>query len=142
MDASEVATTSTASSPERHETLWLSDGNVVLATNTYLFRVHKSVLAMRSSVFRDMFGLPSTHDEASGAHEIVGIAPELCDGIPIVTLEDDGRDVEHLLKTIYESRCAISLYLLSHSTHFEFSIFQGTTIPTRTITLLTRSALC
>ncbi|KLO07226.1 hypothetical protein SCHPADRAFT_1001839 [Schizopora paradoxa] len=112
MDVSEDAMTPALSSPKRHETLWLADGNVVLATKTYLFRVHKSVLAMRSSVFRDMFGLPSAHDEGSGAQEVVGIVPELCDGIPMVTLEDEGRDVEHLLKTIYESR-----YYNSHDEH-------------------------
>ncbi|KLO07225.1 hypothetical protein SCHPADRAFT_1001838 [Schizopora paradoxa] len=80
MDVSEDAPISTTA-PKQHETLWLSDGNVVLATKTYLFRVHKSVLAMRSR-----------------------IVPELCEGIPMVALEDEGKDVEHLLKAIYESR--------------------------------------
>lgn len=105
MDVLGDATTPALSSPKRHETLWLSDGNVILATKTLLFCVHKSVLAMRSSVFKDMFGLSSASD---GDSEVIGIVPELCEGIPMVSLEDEGKDVEHLLKTIYEARCAIS----------------------------------
>ena len=45
--------------PARHETLWLSDGNVVLSTNSHLFRVHKSMLAKYSSFFRDILEIPN-----------------------------------------------------------------------------------
>lgn len=100
--------------PQRHETLWLSDGNVVLSTTTHLFRVHKSMLAMRSSVFKDMFDLSTTEDvDVVGGDEddgeVIGIAPELYEGLPMVALEDEGEDVEHLLKAIYEPRCVVLL---------------------------------
>ena len=41
--------------PQRHDILWFPDGNVVLATDAYLFKVYKGLLSMKSSVFRDMF---------------------------------------------------------------------------------------
>ncbi len=44
--------------PERHDLLWFPDGNVVLATDSLLFRVHESFLSLHSSVFKDMFDLP------------------------------------------------------------------------------------
>ncbi|KLO08211.1 hypothetical protein SCHPADRAFT_835628, partial [Schizopora paradoxa] len=97
-----------------HDTLWLSDGNVVLATKTYLFRVHKSVLSMRSSVFRDLFDL-ATPDANVEENEVVRISPELYEGIPLVRLEDEGEDVEHLLKAIYEPR-----YYDIHEGHHTF----------------------
>ncbi len=43
-----------------HETLWLKDANIVLASDAFLYRVHKGVLAYQSTVFRDMFELPNT----------------------------------------------------------------------------------
>ncbi len=43
--------------PKRHDVLWIPDGNVVLATDSFLFKVHKGVLSMQSSVFKDMFDL-------------------------------------------------------------------------------------
>ncbi|KLO08394.1 hypothetical protein SCHPADRAFT_1000974 [Schizopora paradoxa] len=43
--------------PVRHDILWFLDGNVVLSTKIYLFRVHKSILSLHSSVFCDMFQL-------------------------------------------------------------------------------------
>ncbi|KLO08207.1 hypothetical protein SCHPADRAFT_835636, partial [Schizopora paradoxa] len=89
---------------KRHDNLWLSDGNVVLGTNAYLFKVHKSVLSMQSSVFRDMFALPTAGDSISDSGDagIAGIAPELYEGLHFVSLPDDGHDVEHILKAVYE----------------------------------------
>ena len=49
--------TESSNSPTLHEKVWYSDGNVVLATDTYLFKVHKDVLSLPSPVFRDMFEL-------------------------------------------------------------------------------------
>ncbi|KAJ7250527.1 hypothetical protein B0H12DRAFT_1019195 [Mycena haematopus] len=68
---------------------WYRDGSVVLqATNTQ-FRVHWGVLAQHSSVFRDMEGLPQPSDQPT------------IDGCPIVELSDDAKDVEYLLKALY-----------------------------------------
>lgn len=37
---------------------WLEDGNIALEAGAKQFRVHKSILAKHSTVFRDMFTLP------------------------------------------------------------------------------------
>ncbi|KAJ7257556.1 hypothetical protein B0H12DRAFT_1049457 [Mycena haematopus] len=41
--------------PIRIEDLWFSDGTVVILVENKMFRVHRTILAARSSVFRDMF---------------------------------------------------------------------------------------
>ncbi|KAJ7686514.1 hypothetical protein B0H17DRAFT_1071804 [Mycena rosella] len=38
--------------------IWHSDGSIILQADDTQFRVHWSVLAMHSSFFRDMQGLP------------------------------------------------------------------------------------
>ncbi len=87
--------------------LWFPDGNVVLATNSLLFKVHKSILSLQSSVFKDMFDLPTV----DGSHPVqgtVGIVPEMYDGLPLVTLVGDkGEDVAHLLGAVYKRRCVL-----------------------------------
>ncbi|KAF8216748.1 hypothetical protein K438DRAFT_1953652 [Mycena galopus ATCC 62051] len=80
--------TEDAPSITRSET-WRSDGNVVLQAGTTQFRVHWSVLALHSSVFRDMQGLPQPTDQPT------------IDGCPIVELSDNPDDVEYLLKALY-----------------------------------------
>ncbi|KAF7370369.1 BTB domain-containing protein [Mycena sanguinolenta] len=68
---------------------WRSDGNVILQAGNTQFRVHWSVLALHSPVFRDMQGLPQPPDEPT------------VDGCPIVNLSDNPDDVEYLLKVLY-----------------------------------------
>ena len=83
---------------ERHPTLWLEDGNVVLSaqstidkTRTLLFRVHRSVLARQSQVFSYMFDLP-----ASGSQRLYdGL------GVPRIDLHDSAEDLEETLKVLY-----------------------------------------
>ncbi|KLO08384.1 hypothetical protein SCHPADRAFT_610352 [Schizopora paradoxa] len=93
--------------PKPHDFLWFPDGNVVLSTDTFLFKVHKSLLAVHSSVFRDMFELPnvghgSSNPEGSGGSDF-GSASELYEGVPMVTLAGDkGEDVVHLLRAVFE----------------------------------------
>ncbi|KLO07741.1 hypothetical protein SCHPADRAFT_881283 [Schizopora paradoxa] len=91
-------------SPKPHETLWFFDGNIVLVTDTYLFKVHKGLLALHSCVFRDMFDVPGA-DEANAEEGSAGKHQEMYEGIPSVKLVgDEGEDVAHLLRTIYEHR--------------------------------------
>ncbi|KLO08404.1 hypothetical protein SCHPADRAFT_859096 [Schizopora paradoxa] len=93
--------------PTRHEALWFSTGDLVLSTNTYLFKVHKEILALQSSVFRDMIEFPtvdiSVEDARLVGHENgAGSAPDRDEGLPLVALSgDEGKDVAHLLKAIY-----------------------------------------
>ncbi|KAF8217106.1 hypothetical protein K438DRAFT_1798311 [Mycena galopus ATCC 62051] len=72
----------------RSET-WRRDGNVILQAANTQFRVHWSVLALHSSVFRDMEGLPQPPGQPT------------VEGCPILELSDDPNDVEYLLKALY-----------------------------------------
>ncbi|KLO07748.1 hypothetical protein SCHPADRAFT_945039 [Schizopora paradoxa] len=90
--------------PKRHDFLWFPDGNVVLATDASLFKVHKSLLAVHSSVFRDMFELPNVgHAGVVPGRDDAGLASEAYEGVPMVTLVGDkGEDVAHLLRAVFE----------------------------------------
>ncbi len=90
--------------PKPHDVLWYPDGDVVLATESLLFKVHKLILSLQSSVFRDMFDLPTVETVDEGG----GIIPEMYEGLPMVTLVGDrGEDVVHLLRTAYERQCVL-----------------------------------
>lgn len=95
--------------PKPHDILWYSDGSVVLATDLYLFKVHKSVLSHHSTVFKDMFEFPNIDaSETSPGGVGSGTAQEVYQGLPLVTLAGDkGEDVVHLLRAVYERRCVI-----------------------------------
>lgn len=71
--------------PKPHDFLWFPDGSVVLATDLYLFKVHKSLLSLHSSVFKDMFEPPNM-DESVAEGIGAGEAQEMYDGLPLVTL--------------------------------------------------------
>ncbi|TRM55385.1 hypothetical protein BD626DRAFT_266851 [Schizophyllum amplum] len=69
--------------------LWFDDGNVVIAAKSRLFRVHRSILSLQSSVFRDILSLPASEEQ------------DMYEGHPLIELPDDGEEVEHFLKAIY-----------------------------------------
>ncbi|KAF7370392.1 BTB domain-containing protein [Mycena sanguinolenta] len=70
---------------------------VLLAGNTE-FRVHWDVLALQSSVFRDMLANPppSKHPDV--------------DGCPVVELSDDPEEVDYLLKVLYTPASFLAQY--------------------------------
>ncbi|KAJ7496929.1 hypothetical protein FB451DRAFT_1017263 [Mycena latifolia] len=80
----------TEDAPITRSDIWHSDGSVVLQTEDTQFRVHWGVLALHSSFFRDMQGLPQPPDQPS------------VDGCPVVELQDSTTDVTHLLKVLYD----------------------------------------
>ncbi|KLO08410.1 hypothetical protein SCHPADRAFT_880588 [Schizopora paradoxa] len=93
---------SAPSAPIRYEHLWFPGGDVVLKTNTYLFKVHKDVLSLQSSVFKDMFQLELEQTIEGGA----GTVGEFYEGLPLVGLAgDEGKDVAHLLQAVYHRDC-------------------------------------
>ncbi len=51
-----------------HDVLWYPDGDVVLATDSLLFKVHKFILSLQSSVFKDMFDPPNWRWYSNGWH--------------------------------------------------------------------------
>ncbi|KAJ7502960.1 hypothetical protein B0H11DRAFT_612659 [Mycena galericulata] len=69
--------------------IWYADGSVVLQSQNTQFRVHWSILGQQSSFFRDMHGLPQPPDQPS------------VDGCPVVELQDDAADIEHLMTSLY-----------------------------------------
>ncbi|KAJ7081776.1 hypothetical protein B0H15DRAFT_445112 [Mycena belliarum] len=85
--------------------IWHPDGSVVLQAGNTQFRVHWSVLALHSSFFRDMQGLPQPPDQPS------------VEGCPVVELTDVAEDVTHVLRALYNplffARKAISLPIIA-----------------------------
>jgi hypothetical protein len=79
----------TEDEPITRSQIWNSDGSVVLQAANTQFRVHWSVLARNSSVFRDMQGVPQPADQPG------------VEGCPIVELSDDTDDVGYLLMALY-----------------------------------------
>jgi len=78
---------------KRVEDLWFSS-DVVLRAEKSIFHVSKSILAARSSVFRDMVAFPQP---PTGETEMI-------DGCPVVSLHDSAADVEVFLRAIFDSR--------------------------------------
>ena len=73
---------------------WFDDGNVILQAENTQFRVHRSLLSLQSSVFKDMFSMPQPMDTATTLN---------VDGCPIITLSDKASDLEHVLSIFYEN---------------------------------------
>ena len=76
--------------PRRHEELYFADGNVALCSagtgpERVIFRVHQSVLACNSNVFKDMFSLPT----------VAGVN-ETFDGVPLILTTDVAKALEGL----------------------------------------------
>ncbi|KAJ7433476.1 hypothetical protein FB451DRAFT_1313889 [Mycena latifolia] len=78
----------------RVEDLWFSNETLVIRAEKKLFRVSKSLLAARSTVFQDMVAFP----QPAGDDDT-----EFIDGSPVVTLYDAATDVEVLLRAIFDS---------------------------------------
>ncbi|KAJ7886371.1 hypothetical protein B0H14DRAFT_3730600 [Mycena olivaceomarginata] len=83
--------------------LWFSnDTLVVLRAGESTFRVPKSILAARSSVFQSMFEFPqpvSDGDEMADSDDFV-------DGSPVIRLHDSPKEAEAFLRAIFDSRYA------------------------------------
>ncbi|KAI0312961.1 hypothetical protein OF83DRAFT_1176129 [Amylostereum chailletii] len=76
--------------PENHRSYWYEDGDIVIiAANTFKFRVHKNKLAIHSSVLKARTVAP---------HQ------EVIDGYPTIRLDDDADDVGCMLQGIYDTR--------------------------------------
>src|SRR5579863_6283384 len=96
---------STVSLPK---SLDLPDANVIVRSSDLVnFQVHKSILAMVSPFFRDLFSLPQPSDS------------EVIEGLPVVQLSEDAELLNSLVSMLYPVRPVIPdsyeklLYLLA-----------------------------
>ena len=89
----------TSSSNIHHPDLYFPDANFVIIaqdgakkTDRIHFRVHQSMLSKHSQVFKDMFTLPGSPENAQ----------EFYDGVPFVEVNDDPEDMAKFLTILYE----------------------------------------
>ncbi|KAI0085849.1 hypothetical protein BDY19DRAFT_964688 [Irpex rosettiformis] len=73
----------------RHENLSYDDGNLLVVAESTMFQVHRSVLARKSALFKDLLSLPQPDTE------------EKIDDLPVVRLLDSSADVALLIDSIY-----------------------------------------
>ncbi|KAL1726927.1 hypothetical protein EV714DRAFT_286886 [Schizophyllum commune] len=71
--------------------IWFDDGNVVLQAENVQFRVHRSLLARHSPVFKDVFGVPQPKSSSEA----------LVEGCPVVHLTDKASDVHFMLTRLF-----------------------------------------
>lgn len=78
--------------------LWFDDGNIIIRTvlnenRAYtVYKVHKSILALHSTVFSDLF---------DGPQSAFGVASDQYDGLPVIELPDLPSEVNDFLKALY-----------------------------------------
>ncbi|KAJ6577801.1 hypothetical protein B0H19DRAFT_1062380 [Mycena capillaripes] len=78
--------------PTRVKDLWFSDGSLVIQADKSLYRVPRSILAARSTVFNDMQSFPQPVEDG-----------ETIEGCPVVKLPDAAADVTCFLRAIFDS---------------------------------------
>jgi len=85
--------------PKKSETYWFEDGNIVLKAGDTLgetlYRVHSSIFARHSEVFKDMLSIPQPSKKAEA---------ETIDGCPIISLTDTKEDLENVISIFYDNK--------------------------------------
>ncbi|EKM58564.1 uncharacterized protein PHACADRAFT_193696 [Phanerochaete carnosa HHB-10118-sp] len=92
---------------ERSKNLWFDDGNVIISAEGRAFKVHASVLMLRSEVLKELLNGPA-----------LARLPERLEGCPVLRVEDKGRDFEYLFTIIYNGgnrRALISSFEYSYN---------------------------
>lgn len=93
---------------KKHETLWFDDGNVVIASEDMLFRLHRGIVCHHSQVFRDMFSAPHT-----------GESTDVVEDCPVVRVSDSGENLAGFFTLLYDGgkECVVILHVLSYPSH-------------------------
>ncbi|KAF9556551.1 hypothetical protein CPC08DRAFT_641412 [Agrocybe pediades] len=81
--------TPTVTVPTRDSQFWLYDGSIILHVENTLFRVHQTILANHSDVFKDLFMIPQPDGE------------DMMEGCHVVRLHDKVDDFTDLLRAVY-----------------------------------------
>jgi hypothetical protein len=102
------------------ETFDVSDTNFIIRSSDFIdFRVHKSMLATTSPIFKDLLSLPQPSDG------------EIVDGLPMVQLSESSELLNSLLSILYPIYTAIPnsydkvLYLLAACQKYEMASVQS-----------------
>ena len=75
---------------ERCTDFWFDEGNIIIAALDRAFRVHTSILVLRSEVFKTLLSNAALSQLA-----------ERLNGCPILRVDDKGQDLHDLLYIIY-----------------------------------------
>mgnify|MGYP001363712572 FL=1 len=98
-----------------HPEFYFDDASLAIQVGQTLFKVHASILARHSEVFRDMVQIAGKNGNTTGSSgEEVN---RTVDGIPVVELHDDEKEFEDTLKAIYDSLCVPSFVPVSSHSH-------------------------
>ncbi|KAG8897760.1 hypothetical protein FRC00_003828 [Tulasnella sp. 408] len=81
-----------------HPRHWYEDGSFGFLLESTAFLLHRSLLARKSSVMADMFGLPQ---RASSPPEASSHPLETINGVPFIVLQDKANDFANVLDIIY-----------------------------------------
>jgi len=82
--------------PSPPETFDVSDTNLMIRSSDLIdFRVHKSILATASPIFKDLLSLPQPSDS------------EIVDGLPMVQLSESSELLNSLFSILYPNRTVI-----------------------------------
>lgn len=81
--------------------IWYPDGSIVLIAEGTAFKVHTSILAQNSEVFRDMCSIANAKEDS-----VENPAEASYAGCPALSLQDAASDLEHFLKSMYLLRWA------------------------------------
>ncbi|KAJ7612067.1 hypothetical protein FB45DRAFT_843339 [Roridomyces roridus] len=98
--------------PHRIPELWFDDGSIVIQAENTQFRVHRSILAARSPVFKDMLSFPQPPQAEAGSESV--------EGCLVVRLHDSPAEVTVFLKAIFDSA-----FFMEHPSLTEFETVVG-----------------
>ncbi|KAF8896732.1 hypothetical protein CPB84DRAFT_1963064 [Gymnopilus junonius] len=76
--------------PVTRSKYWFETGDVILHVQNTQLRVHREILALHSTIFKDMFNMPNSKEN-------------VLDGPPVVDLDDEADDIEYMLSIFYDS---------------------------------------
>lgn len=88
----------TTVTPIIHSDIWFEDGNIVLEAGRKQFKVHRGILALHSSVFKDMLSVPQPPSSDQDS----------VDGCAVVRLSDSAEDLEIVLRALIKREYVLS----------------------------------